>query len=357
MKIPLHIKLRRYLRSLLYNGLSIFIHKHKQDTNNYLDKNKIKKIVIIRPNYRIGNLIFLTPLINQLNTELPNTKIDLIIGMKLAGDILKELPNVENVYSIPRKLLLNPVALFKFIHNIRKTNYDLALNITPGSISSELTTLLVSAKNKASFEHKKSFIPLTHTIKQERLYTHAGSKPLELLKLFQIQLPQENIPLDIKLTQKEIQQAQKDFNFIINQIHPKPSYVISLFRNARFDKKIEDSWWENWYQELLKLDNSIAVIDILSPDIPHKLNDTMLSYQNKNLRVLGAFFHLCDLYISADTGPLHLATASKAKAIALFNQTNPLTFGTLGSDNLTVDVTKYTPKEIALLTYKQLIKK
>jgi len=87
--------------------------------------------------------------------------------------------------------------------------------------------------------------------------------------------------------------------------------------------------------------------DILSPDIPTKLNSKVLSYSNKNLRVLGAFFKLCNLYVSADTGPMHLAVASGAKVLALFNKTDIEVYGALGDGNKTIDIENLLPKSVA----------
>jgi len=61
--------------------------------------------------------------------------------------------------------------------------------------------------------------------------------------------------------------------------------VIAIFRNARFDKKISDSWWIEWHKELLKLDKNIVVIDVLSPDITQKLNDDVFFDKKKGLVV------------------------------------------------------------------------
>lgn len=354
MNIPLHVKIRKHLRNKLYELLHLF-KKKQPDTLHYIDKKEIKHIVIIRPNYRIGNLIFLTPLINELQKELPEAKIDLIVGIQLAGNILQEMPNVENIYAISRNLLKKPWQLYSFIHNIRKKRYDLALNITAGSVSSELATLLVHAKYKASFKHEKTFIPLTHTVNYEAKYLHAGSRPLELLKLFNIPLPDQALPLDIKLTQEELKIGKEALYETLKNTKDY-SFVIVFFRNARFDKKLDDTWWQQYYETLKKIDNKLVVIDILSPDIPQKLNNEVLEYSNKNLRILGAFFQACNLYVSADTGPLHLACASKAKVVALFNKTNPDIYGTLGKENLTLDIESYSQEEIASITYKQLRK-
>ncbi len=353
MDIPLHVRLRRGFRSFLYTLLSSFI---KQETSKELvDPREIQTILIVRPNYRIGNLIFLTPLIEQLQKNIPNVQIDIIVGLKLAGDILQEIPSVDNVFALPRDVLYKPHKLFTLIKNVRAKKYDLVLNISGGSFSSQLVTLLTRAKYKASFENKKRIIPLTHSIEKQNLFKHSGSQPLELLRLFPFELPKTSQQLNIFLTPKEEQKGKEELEKLLQTTTPLSSVkTVAIFRNARFDKKIEDSWWTEWFEALRELDNNIVVIDVLSPDIPAKLHQDMLQYQNKNLRILGAFFKATSLYISADTGPLHLALASNAKTLALFNKTSKEVYGTLGDENLTLDINNLSPKDVALKTYQLL---
>ena len=42
---------------------------------------------------------------------------------------------------------------------------------------------------------------------------------------------------------------------------------------------------------------------------------------------LGAMLQKCRLYISNDTGPMHMSTAIKTPTIALFGASNPLQWG------------------------------
>jgi len=345
MKYPLHVIIRKKI-SVLFNGfLSLF--RFQKETKQYVDSNEIKNILIIRPNYRIGNLIFLTPLINELNKQLPDAKIDIIVGMKLAGEILEPMPNVDQVIDIPRKLLMHPIELYDYIKKARSKKYDIALNISGKSTSAQIVTLLTKAKYKASFDNDKLWVKFTHIQKQLRIYTHMGLRSLEFLSFFNIPLPKKTPTLDIKLTKSEIQKAQEDLKQLTIK-HPNKK-IIAMFRNARFDKKIADEWWSEWVKELLK-DKDVVIIDILSPDIPEKLNDDLLSYSNKNLRILGAFFKACDLYVSADTGPMHLAVASGAKVLALFNKTNIDLYGTLGDKNKTIDIENLTLNEVVAIT-------
>lgn len=355
MKTPLHVTLRRLFRSYFYALVAKCV--KTAETKSVIDKKEIQKILIIRPNYRIGNLIFLTPLVNAIAKNMPDVQIDIIVGMKIAGKVLEPMPNVHRVIDIPRTLLLHPLQLYKFIKEARTTRYDVAINIISGSISSQIVTILCNAKYKASTMSEKNITPLTHTVAYEGLYQHSGLQTLEYLKLFDLPLPQDHLVLDIQLTKEEIQKGEEALQNLL-QTHnlPKQSKTIALFRNARFDKKISDAWWQEWHKALLSLDSRIIVIDILSPDILSKLNEKCLEYANKDLRALGAFFRACSIYTSADTGPLHLASASGAKTMALFNKTDRATYGTLGEDNLTLDINGMSAQEVAQRSYTYLKK-
>ena len=349
MKIPLHVLARKKTTDFINKIFSQF--NNNKDCSQYIDKDEIKSILIIRPNYRIGNLIFLTPLINELNKYIPEAKIDIIVGMKLAGEILKPLPNVDKIISIPRELLLKPLEMYQFIKQTRAKKYDLALNIMGASSSSQLVTSLIKAKYKAAYYNEKSWTALTHTVEYLNTHKHIGLQSLELLKLFNLDVPMTDLKLDIKITSKEAQIAKLDLQNLLKKTHiDERTKIIALFRNARFDKKITDEWWNDWINELKVLNDNIVIIDILSPDIPKKLNKEILEYSNKNLRLLGAFFKECDLYISADTGPMHLAAGSGAKVLALFNKTSIGAFGALGNKNKTIDINHLSAQDVAKIT-------
>ncbi|WP_457747924.1 glycosyltransferase family 9 protein [Sulfurimonas sp.] len=350
MKYPLHIILRKKLANTLNKFLSLF--RKKTSTKSHLNPDDIKKIVLIRPNYRIGNILFLTPLINELNRHLPNAKIDVIVGMKLAGKILEPMPNVDKIIDIPRELLLHPLELFHYIKESREKDYDLAINISGGSTSAQIVMALIKAKYKASFADKKLWTHFTHIQDRGRKkFTHMGLESLEFLRFFNIALPEKAPSLDIKLTQQEIENAKKELSLLLSKsnIKRENAKVVALFRNARFDKKIEDSWWSELIIELQKIDANFVFVDILSPDIPNKLNDNVLEYANKDLRKLGAFFTVCDLFVSADTGPLHLAVASGAKIAALFTKTEVHVYGALGEKNKNIDINNLNAKDVAKL--------
>ena len=353
MNYPLHIIVRKKL-SASFNAILSILYK-KKDYEQFIDPKEVKTILIIRPNYRIGNLLFLTPLINELEKNMPQAKIDIIVGMRLAGKILEPLPNVDKVIDIPRKLLLHPLELLNYIKQTRAKKYDVALNISGGSTSTQIVTALVKAHYKASFYSDKLWADFTHVQERGTLsHKHMGLESLEFLRFFNIPIP-SYATLDIKNTPQELIQAKNELHTLLKQNHySEKTQTIALFRNARFDKKIEDSWWSQWVEQLLELNDNLVIIDILSPDIPTPLNDKVLSYGTKELRLLGAFFKTTTLYVSADTGPMHLAVASGAKVLALFNKTDAQVYGALGKGNTTIDVEKLSLEDVVHITQECL---
>jgi ADP-heptose:LPS heptosyltransferase len=354
MKLPLHVIIRKKISFVFSAFLSLF--QTKQPKHEYVNADAIQTILLIRPNYRIGNLLFLTPLLNALEKQLPNAKIDIVVGMRLAGKILEPLPNVHKVIDVPRELLLHPQEIYAATKSLRKTNYDIAINVSGGSTSAQIIATFVKAKNKASFQNKKLWANFTHLqTRGTKTYRHMGLESLEFLRFFNIPLPKTAPNLDIRLTQQEIDSGYSDLKALLQKHHISGNKkVIALFRNARFDKKIDDTYWKQWIAKLMEADKSIVVVDILSPDIPTPLNDSVLSYQNKNLRMLGAFFRACDLYVSADTGPMHLAVASGAKVLALFNKTDIEVYGALGEGNKSIDIEEHSLDAIVQTTLQTL---
>ncbi len=67
------------------------------------EKMKVKKVLICRPNQRLGNLLLLTPLLQEIVESFPSCEIDIVVKGKLAGEVFKEYKNVSNIIVLPRK--------------------------------------------------------------------------------------------------------------------------------------------------------------------------------------------------------------------------------------------------------------
>ncbi len=144
---------------------------------------KIHHILIIRINYRIGNILFTTPLLRALEQRFPDAKIDILIGAAYPAPLLKGFKTVENVFDFPRKLLKNPLCCYITIFSNFVLNIMIWLLILmPGSASDRGATFLARGTYKLGFNTLRNWSPLTHVVNIPKGMIHEALKPLYLMQ-------------------------------------------------------------------------------------------------------------------------------------------------------------------------------
>jgi len=336
MSKAFHSKIRKKISKSLHKLLSTLF---PTNTNlKPIEVDKIKKILVVRINYRIGNILFTTPLLNALEKEFPHAKIDVMVGASFTSSLIEGMPQVNKVYSFPRKLLKEPFRVLALKKELKSNGYDLLVVPNLSSTSDTLFTFLVSATNKVGFYAKDVFSPLTYAIATNSKVKHEALKPLLLMSAFSNQPLQNYKPyLDIQLKEEEKDAVSTD-------ILP---HSIGIFRDARGDKKLDNDWWLTLLDALQKLSPQLHFIDILDPNNTTPLKDEMFTISEKNLRILASKIAHLDAFICADTGPMHLASASKTPTIALFKTTSPEYYGTLGERDLSIVIKEKSAEDVA----------
>lgn len=336
MADALHTSLRKKLSNLTNRSLSTLFPVDKDP--DPIDKDAIKRILVVRINYRIGNILFTTPLLNEIEKIFPNAKIDMMLGAPFISSLIEGMPQINKVYSFPRELLKQPLRVLKLKKELKENSYDLLIAPSLMSSSDSLFSFLVSAKYKVGFYAPGVFSPLTHAVPFPENIEHEALKPLALLSLFKdVQEKDIKSYLDIRLSNEEKES-------VCNEIHV---HSVGIFRDARNEKKIDDEWWSELIKELHKVDTSLKFIDILDPNNTTALEKGMPTISEKNLRTLASKISNLDAFICGDTGPMHLASASGTATIALFKTTSPTLYGTLGKKDLSLVMQGKSVEEIA----------
>ncbi len=345
MALPLHSRLRQKFKDIFFKIVQVLW--PNKFTNTLIDPETIHSVFVIRINYRIGNMLMVTPLIQALEKELPHARIDLLVGAAYTKVFFEGFKQIDNIYDFPRKLLKNPLSVLRYIKRIRAKKYDLLINLNAGSSSDRIATLLSRAEIKLGFCLNNSWLPINHCVELDPALTHEALKPLALMNVFKPQHPFAKT-LSIALNTNEKNIANGVLTQLLNQ-HELNNHtkIVGLFRNARNEKKIENDWWLQLVDALKKQQPDLVFIDILSPDVPEPLVENMVSYAEKNLRSLGAFLSQLDVFICADTGPMHLACASGVSTIALFKDSSPLLYGPLGDHDLSLVIKDRTTAALA----------
>ena len=108
----------------------------------------IKKILIIRPNHRLGNLLLTTPLIQEIIDTFPNAQIDILVKGNLAPILYENFTNINDYIVLPRKPFKELITYAKVWLSVKSKTYDLVINAVKDSSSGKLLTGFSNAKLK-----------------------------------------------------------------------------------------------------------------------------------------------------------------------------------------------------------------
>jgi len=272
-----------------------------------IKKENIKNILLVKL-CCLGDIVFFTPVIENLRINFPDAKLTLICS-KWLKNVVPFLRNLDEVIyyegpyeeSFSKKL----ISTFNTILKLRKNKYDLAV-VGHRNNFYGLFTKLSSIKYRLGYTGTKH---LTHTV-DFNSEAHIVDKNIAILN-----------PLDLSIIKREpiLKKLKENSNlsdrkiigvFPFGGVNPGTNMTIKRWNLKNYLKVIDN----------IKKDYSIILFEGLQPgeQLPseYKQNVTTELMSNEALAE-------CDIFISGDTGPLHIASAMGVSTIALFGPTDP----------------------------------
>lgn len=297
----------------------------------------IKKVLIIRPNHRLGNQLLLTPLVQEVINMFPDCEIDLFVKGGVAHPVFENYKQIDRIIKLPRKPFDNVYKYAKSWISIKSKTYDLVINADKSSSSGRLLTQLAKAKIKV-------FGDVDEHIKQQyKDHEHISKYPIYNLRHYLSKLgfdtEKTGTPLlNIKLSTEEISKG-KD---ILAEIIKNNKKTICIYTNATGNKCYSETWWEAVYSRLLKEYPDYNIIEMLPIENISKINFKAPHFYSKDIREMGAIIHNTNIFVSADNGVMHLASASLTPIVGFFSRTNPNIYGSYGNGSVALDTNKTT---------------
>ena len=310
-------KVNSFRRTLMRN-LTKNIGKVKINQGIFLvDKNEIKRVLICRPNARLGNLLLISPLVQEVAETFPNCKIDLFVKGSLAPIIFKNYNNFHKAIELPKKPFNNLIAYFKVWISIKKQKYDLVINVDQGSSSGRLAVQFSEAKYKCFGDFNEQ----NQELKND--YEHIAKYPVYNFRnyLTKLGLKKSNkiiAPLDLQLDLSELNAGKDALNSLVNST----KRTICLFTYATGSKCFSENWWEDFYSKLKTEYSDYNIIEILPVENVSQIASQAPTFYSKDIREIGALIANTDLFIGADSGIMHLASSVHTPVIGLFSVSN-----------------------------------
>jgi len=278
-------------------------------------------ILIIKPG-AIGDVLQLTPVIRALKSKYPDANITLLVGSAATAELFRYNPSVrETVVYDERgenKSILSFIGLWK---RLRATGFDLVINFQRSNVRAWLLA-------SAAFPCR---ILVYH--KARKRTVHAVVNHLETLAPLGISSANLELELspgpDARAFAENLLSAFKASKRPLIALNPGASHPLKQWGSGQF-AALADILYNELSANIVIVGGSDDIA--LSEEIArHTISRPLLLAGKLDLLQLGAVLEQCDVLVSADTGPMHVATAVGTRVAGLFGSTDPARTGPVGS--------------------------
>ena len=295
----------------------------------------------------IGDVVQTLPALEAIARTFPGCEIDWVVEEAAAG-ILEGHPMLNRVLISKRRslfrMLRHPSTFFKgirgireFVRELRRDQYDIAIDFQ-GLLKSGVLIGLARARRKIGFDRTRelSYLFLNERLPPYDIDRHALERYLDIARYLGAVDPSPICTLPIERERSFVEER-------LRAVVPETSKGRLVIINpvARWRTKL---WSEERFAELgdrLVAERSATVIFTGGKEdgetierITGMMRQRAFNWAGTtSLKELAALAERADLFITTDTGPMHLAAAAGGRVIALFGPTAPWRTGPHGSEH------------------------
>lgn len=291
-----------------------------------------KNILIIKMS-SLGDVLHALPTLYALRQNCPQARIVWAVHAQFAA-VLPGKPYIDEVIYIDKKRLKS----LSYWRTLRKTlhayHFDLCLDLQ-GLAKSAIVALLSGAKERYGYwEMREGSFLVSKGLAGAHKYDHVIERYLDTVRVLGGKVTSVEFPLPDITEERRAWRANLQKKGLCGR-------YVAIVPGARWSVK---EWpLPLWSQLISRLTASgMAVVLLGSHEDAEKGRELtekdssglVFDYTGRtNLRQLMAAIAEASVYLSADTGPLHIANALKKELIALFGPTSPQRTGPYGGKN------------------------
>ncbi|MCU0406657.1 MAG: glycosyltransferase family 9 protein [Ignavibacteriaceae bacterium] len=299
-----------------------------------------KKILIVRQHNQLGDLLAGVSLFRALKETYPECHISLVVSPFNYPGVVKN-KYLDKVFVFDKSKLHNPLYIYRTFKFFRK-DYDLA--IVPIVVSISFTSNLLARLSKAKIRigaNSLNGVPNPSSFLFDRRVdidwrkhpdSNVSERSLDIVRPFGINTDNYRSEIsfdgaDTKAAKIFIDEFSDKNKKLLVGLHVgagKPNNRWSLDKYSALVKKIESSFPANFYltggwaekEELNYLSKNCDINfgKFINEPIPH----------------IAALISMSDLFISNDTGIMHVAGTTDTPQITIFGPTNPFNWAPIG---------------------------
>lgn len=304
---------------------------------------RIRRVLFLRAHQGLGDLLLATPTFRALKQADPSIEID-FVAAEYNHLVVDNNPYLSNIWILEKHAMGSPRRLLRFLGNLRRRRYDLAIPLTSNapSFTSYLLARLSGARSVVGVDTRAFYSeadwsrPLTHLeLKTPDPATPEIQKFLEHIRFLGVQ--PKSLMTDFVVPPSLVTWAAQEWErYEVPVSHAR----VGIFLGGNPDRP--DRLWpsDRWtaLMERLRCETDVTVIAITPPDqlrsgsgaleegiyklVAPGLGGPVQTFSNRDLHHVAAFVRGLDLFICPDGGLFHIAM-TQAPTVVLFFASDP----------------------------------
>jgi ADP-heptose:LPS heptosyltransferase len=294
-----------------------------------LDLGRIRKILVVRQDDRIGNLILTTPLLSALRRFFPQAQL-WYLASKTFHTLFSKSNLVDRILvAKKRQYIFHPLSLIFFVRKIRRQRFDLAIDASDEnnfSLNNSFLVLLSGARYRIGYQKPRSSLFLNLEVPTSGVKRHASEMHLDLLRHLVGDLSSDRLSVEVDPDQKAAMEK-----YLREKGVEVDDFLVGMHIGGRGKKR----WQAQSFQQLadwITESSGAKVIFVWGPEERKEIGnfagrgkDQIMS-ELFSLPALTALIERCDLFVSPDTGAMHLSAAVGTPTLALFLDSDHVKF-------------------------------
>ena len=286
---------------------------------------------------RIGDLLMTLPGLAELRALAPDASIDLVVGSWNA-DIAKAIAEVNRIEVVDAAWLsrntgagASPLALAARAATWRSRRYDLAINFEP-DIRTNIALAVCGARHTVGFASGGGGALLDVAIDYDAT-AHTSDNALRLVRVALQRNASEARTATLRIPEANRLEAAT----LLAALGSRPKIGVHVSGGRPVKQWPEARFAEVAARLIVERDAGIvltgtradrAQLDLVKAALP--MDRVIDLSDDVNLLTVAAVIAQLDLFISGDTGPMHLAHALSTPVVAVFGPSDPRRYGPRG---------------------------
>ncbi len=286
-----------------------------------------KKIIVRMPNW-IGDLVMATPVLTDLRNKFPGAEITAMCKKPIC-ELLEKDPEIDEIFCFTKpqnRFFEKRIEKRNIISKLRTGKYDLGILLT-NSFSSAWWFWQGKVKNRLGYDGNFRNFLLDYPIEKNKEEEHQVEFYKKLLQPLGIKTSKTKPHL--YLTEEELNESKE---LLKHHGYSFDKPLIGVNPTAQYGSA--KCWPKEKYSKVVKdlVESRDCFVVCFGDDKSFKIVKEIASFMPKNvidlagvtsIRELACLIKQCSVFLTNDSGPMHIADALGVPVIAIFGSTNP----------------------------------